>query len=269
MIQQLQRNLAHVLMCEAVITGLRSQDDLAPEARKEIIALYKERKKRYRKNLKMARGRFPDFHRRYLELLARRSTIYSGWNHVKEKYDHGDLSAKGYVSTQYKVQKQLERISEIMPTISSNHRNVSEMLAGSEFFDELSEEDMESLEKNSTCINFLAGDTIMSAYETGDSFYILIAGKATVWRTDALSYKHHVADLRDGDIMGESSLLAEYKSGKHIRSATIMAKTPCTVVRVSKRTMLKILYKYPEIKDIIQEIHDERGADHAPQINSD
>ena len=92
------------------------------------------------------------------------------------------------MSTQYKVQKQLERIMEIMPTISSNQRSVSEMLAGVELFDELSEEDLNSLEKSATCINFLAGDTIMSAYETGDSFYIIIAGKATVWRTDALSY---------------------------------------------------------------------------------
>ena len=266
MIQQLQRNLAHVLMCEAVITSLKNQDDLAPEASEGVISLYKERKKHYRKNLKMARRRFPNFHRRYLGLLANRSTIYSGWNHVKEEYDHGDLSAKGYMSTQYKVQKQLERITEIMPTISSNQRNVSEMLAGIELFDELSEEDMNSLEKSATCINFLAGDTIMSAYETGDSFYIIIAGKAAVWRTDALSYNHHVADLSDGDIMGESSLLAEYERGKHVRSATIKAKTPCTVLRISKRTMLKILHKYSEIKDMIQSIHDERGADHAPQI---
>lgn len=266
MIQQLQRNLAHVLMCQAVIANLKSQEDLAPEARKVIIALYKERKKRYRKNLKMARRRFPHFYHRYLELLARRSTIYSGWNHVKEEYDHGDLSSKGYVSTQYKVQKKIERIKEILPTLSSNIRSVSEMLAGLELFDELSNEDLNSLEKSATCINFLPEDTIMSAYETGDSFYILIAGKATVWRTDALSYKHHVADLRDGDIMGESSLLADYTSGKHVRSATIKAKTPCTVLRISKRSMLKMLHKYSEIKDMIQSIHDERGADHAPQI---
>ena len=266
MIQQLQRNLAHVLMCEAVITSLKKQDDLAPKACKEIIALYKERKKHYRKNLKMARGRFPKFYRQYLELLARRSTIYSGWNHVNGEYDHGDLSAKGYVSTQYKVEKQLERIKELMPKISSNVRSVSEMLAGVELFDALSEEDLSSLEKSATCINFLAGDTIMSAYETGDSFYIIIAGKAEVWRTDALSYKHHVADLSDGDIMGESALLAEFKRGKHVRSATIKAKTPCTVLRISKRSMLKLLHNYAEIKDMIQSIHDERGADHAPQI---
>lgn len=140
------------------------------------------------------------------------------------------------------------------------------MLSGLELFDELSDQDRSSLEKSATCINFLPGDTIMNAYETGDSFYILIAGKAKVWRTDALSYKHHVANLNDGDIMGESSLLAEYKSGKHVRSATIKAKTPCTVLRISKRSMLKILQKYSEIRDMIQSIHDERGADHAPQI---
>ncbi|MGI9319512.1 MAG: cation:proton antiporter, partial [bacterium] len=269
MVQQLQRNLAHVLMCEAVITALKNQDDLALEAQSEITKLYKQRKKHYRKRLKMARARFPGFYHQYLELLARRSTIYSGWNHVNEQYEHGDLSAKGYVSTQYKVNKQIERIRDMKPTISSDENSVGEMLDELELFNDLSEEERNDLEKNATCITFLPGDTIMGAYETGDNFYIIIVGEAAVWRTDALSYVHKVANLSDGDIMGESSLLAEFESGRHIRSATIKAKTPCIILRISMRSMLKILRKYPAIKEMVQSVHDARGADHAPKITDD
>ena len=268
MVQQLQRNLAHVLMCEAVITLLKSQDDLESQAREEVIAIYKQRKKHYRKNLKMVRVRFPDFYYRYLVLLAQRSTIYSGWNHVKDQYEHGDLSSKGYVSTQYKVHKKIERLQEMEPAVADDD-DIGEMLADLEFFEELASQDLEYLSRNAAIINFLPGDIIMGAYETGDNFYIIIVGKAVVWRTDALSYAHRVADLTDGDIMGESALLAEYERGRHVRSATIKAKTPCILIRISMRSMLKILEKYPTVKDAFQTIHDERGADHAPKISDD
>ncbi len=266
MVQQLQRNLAHVLMCDSVLTMLDSQDDLAPAARTAIIRLYKQRKKHYRKNLKMARVRFPKFYHHYLELLTKRSTIYSGWNHVNSEYAHGDLGAKGYVSTQRKVQKKIERIKDMEPAISSDEGSIAEMLDGLELFDDLTDGDRSTLEKNATCITFLPGDTIMGAYETGDNFYLIIQGEAVVWRTDALSYAHRVADLSDGDIMGESSLLAEYESGRHVRSATIKAETACMVLRISLRAMLTTLKKYPALKDLIQQIHDQRGADQAPKI---
>ena len=267
MVQQLQRNLAQVLMCEAVITRLQSQDDLEADARDEVIANYTQRKKHYRKNLKMARVRFPEFYHRYLDLLAQRSTIYSGWNHVKDQYEHGDLSSKGYVSTQHKVHKKIERLQEMEPAVADDDSDVTEVLADLELFEALSDQDLDTLGKNATIIHFLPGDTIMGAYETGDNFYIIIVGKADVWRTDALSYAHRVAQLSDGDIMGESVLLAEYERGRHARSATIKAKTPCILLRISMRAILKTLEKYPAVKDVFQSIHDERGADHAPKIS--
>ena len=267
MVQQLQRNLAQVLMCEAVITRLQSQDDLEADARDEVIANYTQRKKHYRKNLKMARVRFPEFYHRYLDLLAQRSTIYSGWNHVKDQYEHGDLSSKGYVSTQHKVHKKIERLQEMEPAVADDDSDVAEVLADLELFEALSDQDLDTLGKNATIIHFLPGDTIMGAYETGDNFYIIIVGKADVWRTDALSYAHRVAQLSDGDIMGESVLLAEYERGRHARSATIKAKTPCILLRISMRAILKTLEKYPAVKDVFQSIHDERGADHAPKIS--
>lgn len=269
MVQQLQRNLAHVLMCDAVITALQGQDDIKSDARDQVIKSYRQRKKHYRKNLKMARVRFPGFYRHYLELLAKRSTIYSGWNHVHSEYEHGDLSAKGYVSTQHKVQKKIARIDEAVPSTAADENSVAEMISGIELFDGLSQEDSNYLEKNATCITFLPGDTIMGAYETGDNFYVIIVGEAVVWRTDALSYAHRVADLTDSDIMGESALLAEYERGRHVRSATIKAETPCTVLRISMRSMLAILGKYPEIRETIQQVHDDRGADHAPHVSDD
>ena len=266
MVQQLQRDLAHVLMCDSVLAMLKSQDDLDTEIRDRVVSIYKKRKKYYRSHLKQVQLRFPGFYYHFLELLAKRAIIKSGWNHAKTDFEHGDLSAKGFVSIQHKVLDKLTHFEDLAPHITSEEDSVSDILKGLQIFDELSIEDRNYLEKSATCITFLPGDTIIGAYESGDSFYVIINGSAVVWRTDALSYKHRVADLGDGDIMGESSLLADYESGRHVRSATIKAETPCTVLRVSMRSMLAILKKYPEIKNAIQKIHDERGADAAPQV---
>ncbi len=266
MVQQLQRDLAHVLMCDGVLAMLEKQDDLDAETRDRVASIYEERKKYFRSHLKQVELRFPGFYYHFLELLANRSAINSGWNQAKSDFEHGDLSAKGFVSIQHKVQEKLNHLENLAPHISSDEDSVSDMLRGLQMFCGLSTEDHDYLEKSAICITFLPGDTIMGAYESGDSFYVIINGDAVVWRTDALSYTHRVADLGDGDIMGESSLLAEYEKGRHVRSATIKAETPCTVLRVSMRSMLAILKKYPEIKNSIQEIHDTRGADHAPQV---
>jgi len=269
MVQQIQRNLAHVVMCDAVIKMLDEQDDLDQEPRKQVKSLYKERKKHYRKQLKLVRRQFPGFYHHYLEQLAKQSIINSGWNHVKTEFEHDDLGSKGFISIQRRVEEKLAHISDFKAVVSSDEDSVAEMLDGIELFDELSDQDRSYLEKNATSITFLPGDSIIGAYESGDSFYVIIQGKATVWRTDALSYKHRVADLNDGDIMGESSLLAEYEKGRHVRSATINAETPCTLLRIAMRPMLTILKKYPEIKIAIQGIHDTRGADTAPKVTDD
>ena len=269
LVQQIQRNLAHVLMCDKVLTMLDQQDDIDIEARKQVRSLYKERKKHYRRHLKFAKQLFPSFYYRYLDQLATKSVILNGWNHVKEEFSHDDLGAKGFFSIQQKVLEKLEHIDVLKPTISTDENPVASMLEDVELFYDLSDTDQNYLEKNATPITFLPGDKIIGANETGDNFYVIIHGKASVWRTDAMNLNHQVAELSDGDIIGESSLLAEDEKGRHMRSATISAETPCTVIRIAMRPMQTILNKYPEIKDEIQQIHDARGADHAPKITDD
>jgi CPA1 family monovalent cation:H+ antiporter len=269
MVQQIQRGLAHILMCDSVLAMLAEQDDLDDETRERVRSVYEERKQHYRRHLEFVEQQFPDFFYRYLERLAMKSVINSGWNNVKTEFANDDLGAKGFSSIQRKVLEKLAHISDFEPVVSSDDESVVDILAGLELFDELSDEDRSYLVKNATSITFLPEDEIMGAYETGDYFYVIIHGKAAVWRTDALSYRHQVAEFGDGDIMGETSLLVEYEKGRHIRSATIIAEEPCTLIRIAMRPMLTILKKYPAIKDTIQQIHDARGADHAPKITDD
>ncbi|MDA9983369.1 cation:proton antiporter, partial [Gammaproteobacteria bacterium] len=256
MVQQMQRDLAHIMMCHSVVEMLDKQDDLDGETRKRVKSIYTARRKRYRKQLKQTRNQFPDFYRHYIEQLAIRSIINSGWNHVMAEFQHGELGAKGYTAIQNKVDNKLKDISTSAPEVSHDGGTLSELMDDIEIFDDLNDEDRAFIEKSATTITFLAGDTIIGVYEKGDSFYIIVQGQVSVWVKDAFNYTHRMSGFGDGEVIGESSLLAEFEHGRHVRSATIKAETPCTLIRIALRPMLVILKKYPAVKNALQEIHD-------------
>ena len=255
------------MMCHSVVEMLDKQDDLDGETRKRVKSIYTARRKRYRKQLKLTRNQFPDFYHHYIEQLAIRSIINSGWNHVMAEFQHGDLGAKGYGVIHNKVDNKLKDISTSTLEISHDGGStLSELMDDIELFDDLNDEDRAFIEKNcATTITFLAGDTIIGVYEKGDSFYIIVQGQVSVWVKDAFNYTHRMSGFGDGEVIGESSLLAEFEHGRHVRSATIKAETPCTLIRIALRPMLAILKKYPAVKNALQEIHDARMRN-APKL---
>lgn len=257
-VHRLQRNLAHILACDAVISMLGRQDDLLEEARSNLISAYEERKKYYRKQLKQIRKYYPKFYLQFLERLTTRSMINSGWNRIKSEFNHGDLSAKGFNLIQAKVASVLAEVDESPLIFSKTVSSVSEYLEDIDLFNDLTDRDYQFLEENASIVTFLAGDTIMGRFEKGEDFYVLVDGKATVWIKDAFSREQFMAELLKGDFMGESGLLAKQKNRKHHRSATIKAETPCTLVRISPHSMSRILWKYPNILEAIREINEAR-----------
>lgn len=61
MVQQVQRDLAHILLCDGVTSMLERQDDLLEEAVSKVRSVYKIRKKHYRRQLKQFRAHYPTF----------------------------------------------------------------------------------------------------------------------------------------------------------------------------------------------------------------
>ncbi|MCP4878519.1 MAG: cyclic nucleotide-binding domain-containing protein [Gammaproteobacteria bacterium] len=257
-VHRLQRDLAHILVSDDVISMLNRQEDLLEEARDKIISVHEERKKYYRKQLKQIRKYYPTFYLQYLERLTTRSMINSGWNRIKTQFAHGDLSAKGFNLIKSRVEAVMREVDESPLIFSKTVGTISEYLEDIEMFNELTDKDYDFLEANATIVTFLAGDTIMGRFETGEDFYLLVDGKATVWIKDAFSREQFMAELLKGDFMGESALLAKQKHHRHIRSATVKAETPCTLIRVSPDTMTRILWKYPKILMAIREINEAR-----------
>jgi len=257
-VQRIQRNLAHILLCDDAISMLEEQQDLLEDIRNKVIAVYRQRKKYYRRQLKQIRKYFPDFYLEYVERLTTRAIITSGWNQVQAEFHHGDLGAKGFNLIQRKVAPLLAEIDRSPLVFSTTVSTISEYLEDIDLFNELTEKDFDYLEQNASLVTYLAGDTIMGRFEKGEDFYVLVDGIATVWIKDAFSREHCMAEFQKGDFMGESALLARQKNRKHVRSATVKAETPCTLVRIAPDSMTTILWRYPKMLKLIREVNEER-----------
>ncbi|MBS1270372.1 MAG: Na(+)/H(+) antiporter NhaG [Gammaproteobacteria bacterium] len=263
-VQQTQRNVAHILMCDAVMTMLNKQRDLADEVRKRVKSNYSERRKRYRKQLKQIRIQSPKFYQRYMTNLAARSTLHSGLNKVIAEFQHGDLGTKGFGMIQKQVHHELTGIDKMVSYAVSEGDSPADLLEKVELFETLADEDRKFIERNSSIITFLTNDDIIASYEHGVNFYILIQGRASVWRRDAFGYSHQMAEFGTGDVIGETPFLGEH-FGTYEHRATIKAETHCSVIRIEQRPMEAILERYPDILQTLKTIHNARVRN-APKI---
>lgn len=171
LVQQVQRDLAHILLCDGVISMLERQDDLLEEKVNKVKSVYKIRKKHYRKQLKQFKLHYPEFYMQYVERLTTRAMINSGWNRVKSEYAHGDLGAKGFNLIQHRAEAVLAEVDKSRLAFSATVSTISEYLEDVELFNELNERDFEYLEQNSSIVTFLEGDTIIGHYDEGEDFY--------------------------------------------------------------------------------------------------
>ena len=260
MVQRVQRNLAHILSCDDVIVMLKEQDDLLKEIRDRVIAVYSERKKYYRRQLKQMKVYHPEFYPQYVERLTTRSIVNSGWNRVRSEYLHGDLGAKGFNLIRDRVLAVLAEIDELPLTFADSFGTITELLEDIDLFSDMKERDYEYLENHAAIVTFLAGDTIIGRFETGEDFYILVDGTATRWMKDAMNREHCMGEFHKGEFMGESTLLERQKQHRHQRSATVRAETPCTLIRISPEPMSTILWRNPHILKTIREVNEERAS---------
>jgi len=264
MVQRVQRDLAHILSCDDVIAMLKDQDDLLEETRDKVISVYRDRKKHYRRQLKQIKIYYPEFYPQYVGRLTTRSMINSGWNRVKSEYLHGDLGAKGFNLIQDRVTAALAEVDKGELVFADSVGTVTAHLEGIDLFAEMKERDYEYLEDNARIVTFLAGDTIIGRFERGEDFYVLVDGTATRWMKDAMNQEHFMAEFRKGDFMGESTVLERQKHRGHLRTETVRAETPCTLIRISPQSMSTILWRNPHILKTIREVHEERLS-HSPK----
>ena len=91
--------------------------------------------------------------------------------------------------------------------------------------------------KNATEVEtFAAGDTVFEAGELGDFMYAIQSGEVEIY------FQGHLLDtVGTGGLVGEMGMVET----RHDRSATVIAKTDCKLVRVDRNKFLFLVHETP------------------------
>ncbi len=90
---------------------------------------------------------------------------------------------------------------------------------------------------------FAEAQVIFEEGDPGDKLYIVVRGTVEVITTGAAGQELILALLRDGDYFGEMALMEEVP-----RTATVRAKTPCTLLSLHREQFVNLLVGLPELR---------------------
>jgi CRP-like cAMP-binding protein len=103
-------------------------------------------------------------------------------------------------------------------------------------------------------VNYLAADTVIGVGEHGDALYIIARGRVEVFvRND--NERSRVAELGAGEFFGEMALL-----GDHVRTADVVARTACTLLRIRSHDVLQMAQQHHEITERLNQAREARAG---------
>lgn len=246
--QSLQHDIAGVLVCAKVLDKIESQYDYNEELREKIARKYRERLQRRKQRLAQVEKEFPAFFTRFETNLFTRVSLRAAENHILSEFQQGEIGAKAHLF----VERLIDGVLSDLPSITEPAPKITtgDLIGGVPLLTGLSDEVLNQLVEISKQVTFLAGDIIIGSGEHGDALYVITHGKVTVLRDGQL-----IAELREGDFFGEMALL-----GDQIRTATVKATAPCTLLRIRRKDVLSLAKANPELGNRLEKVGQERSA---------
>jgi CRP-like cAMP-binding protein len=132
--------------------------------------------------------------------------------------------------------------------IQEEYQEARGILRSEALFECLSDEQIESLVRQSQVSHFGRGERVIREGAEGDSMFVLLRGSAEV-SISKNGTSISVATLKAPDCFGEMSLL----TGEH-RTATVRAQTDCQVMEIGKPVMAELLRASPDCLERLSEL---------------
>jgi tetratricopeptide (TPR) repeat protein len=126
--------------------------------------------------------------------------------------------------------------------------------AASRFFVEFPPGGLEQLLYAAAVRSFDPPEVIVREGQPGTSFFLIEDGVVEVRTQDPSGKPLVLAELNAGEFFGEVSVL----TGKP-RTATIAARTPVTVIEISKKDLDRIAQQFPEVRTVLQRFYERRA----------
>lgn len=115
-------------------------------------------------------------------------------------------------------------------------------------FSPLTDDERRDLAARLQVVHYVAGSRLAQQDEVGDCLFIVVKGQAAVW-LEAEGSRHLLAELSEGDVIGEMSLM----TGEP-RRATVTARTDMDCYVLNKAGFQATLQQRPELAEIFAQL---------------
>jgi CRP-like cAMP-binding protein len=138
------------------------------------------------------------------------------------------------------------------------NRLIANLLRTSPVFLPFSPDEKKNIIEKFKSRNLPRGKDLLTKGETGDGLYVLLSGRCEVLHADGDGTEVVLAELKEGDVFGEMSMLTNEPV-----SATIRAITPCVVLRLPKRDFGTLIMTHPQVLETVSRLSDARRKNNA------
>ena len=209
------------------------------------------------------------------DLGSANGIIFSGKRVIQKVLKSGDSFQVGGITLHFMEEHALEnsgQLTETMkvfeamikyqsPLIKPNRTNPGFMrlqgaLLSTPIFNSLGKKELRGLEDIANLHLFSANQDIFSEGDPGRSIYIILDGKAKVFTKDNDGNEFELATLVPNQFFGEKALL----TGKP-RSGSVVTLEESLLAEINYNNMRRLMFRYPQIKDVLLEYFRERVAD--------
>lgn len=249
--QHLQQNLAGILMAQAGIAALDARTGLDEEVRRTLRAAYEARLARRQDRLGAIARDFSEFFESTMAHLATRVSLNAAMLGARHQLHAGEIGAKAFAGMNRQIEHGLDHLPEVaapQAVLSASH-----LIETVPLFRGVSGEVLEHLSARAKAVTFLPGDDVIGEGERGNALYIVTQGEVTVTRNQD-GESEHLADLGAGDFFGEAALL-----GDDVRTATVQARAPSTLLRLTRRDVMELANQFPEVEAALAEARNSRS----------
>lgn len=125
---------------------------------------------------------------------------------------------------------------------SAEQESILHMLKDVPIFSDLSEKELQEVEKIIHRRKYKAGEPVFRMGDPGLGMYIIIEGSVDIVEENENMEPKILASLSDGAFFGDLALLDEAP-----RSASAIAKTECDVIGFFRPDLMDLLYRKPQL----------------------
>jgi CRP-like cAMP-binding protein len=150
-------------------------------------------------------------------------------------------------------------VGEVMKKFHKN-RLITNLLKTSPIFAPFSTNDKKLLIEKFKSRQVDTGSYLITREKPGDGLYVVLSGRCEVLDQKDDGREVTIADLKEGDVFGEMSMLWNKET-----CASVRATTPCTVLRLPRGDFSEVIMTHPQILETLSTLSEKRQKQNLDQ----